>query len=251
MSGSACLLLQSATPGVVQVAGFADEAEARMLDACGVDLLGLPLRLDVNRPDMSEALAAGVLAATGLGPRTVLITYDPDPASIVALSRELGVGAVQLHGDATPKTAEGIRSRDPDLAVLKSLVIRPQGAGGSKPEDIVTAFAPVVDVFITDTYDPTSGASGATGKTHDWAVSRRLVELSPKPVILAGGLNPDNVAEAIATVRPWGVDAHTGLEGPDGRKDEAKVLRFVQEAKRAFGALGRKRVHWPRRLGRR
>ena len=88
-----------------------------------------------------------------------------------------------------------------------------------------------MDGFITDTYAPETGASGATGRTHDWAVSRRLVQLSPKPVILAGGLTPANVRQAIATVGPAGVDVHTGVEDASGRKDRGKVLAFVAAAR--------------------
>ena len=89
-------------------------------------------------------------------------------------------------------------------------------------------------MFITDTFDPATGASGATGKTHDWTVSRKLVELSPKPVILAGGLNPSNVYEAIRIVRPAGVDVHTGVEDSSGRKSRSLIEAFVNEAARGF-----------------
>ena len=101
---------------------------------------------------------------------------------------------------------------------------------------LAVELAPLVDGFITDTYSPETGASGATGRTHDWAVSRRLVQLSPKPVILAGGLTPANVRQAIAAVRPAGVDVHTGVEDASGRKDRDKVLAFVAEAKAGFRA---------------
>jgi len=94
-----------------------------------------------------------------------------------------------------------------------------------------------VDAFITDTFDPATGASGATGKTHDWTVSRRLVERSPKPVILAGGLTPGNVRNAIRKVRPAGVDVHTGVEGSDGRKRRDLVRTFVAEARAGFASL--------------
>ena len=86
------------------------------------------------------------------------------------------------------------------------------------------------DGFLTDTYVPGTGAAGAIGRTHDWALSRRLVELSPRPLILAGGLTPANVREAVAVVQPAGVDAHTGVEDASGRKDRAKLLAFVAEA---------------------
>ena len=93
---------------------------------------------------------------------------------------------------------------------------------------------PVSREDLTDTYAPETGAAGATGRTHDWAVSRRLVELSPRPVILAGGLTPANVRQAIAAVRAAAVDVHTGVEDASGRKDRAKVREFVAEARAAF-----------------
>jgi len=95
-------------------------------------------------------------------------------------------------------------------------------------------FEPVVDAFITDTFDPASEASGATGKVHNWEISRRLVEISEMPVILAGGLNSENVFEAIVKVKPAGVDAHTRLESSNGRKDKNKCLKFIEEANRGF-----------------
>ncbi len=105
-------------------------------------------------------------------------------------------------------------------------------------EGQVAEFAPHVDAFITDTYDPETGASGATGRTHDWAVSRHLVELSPKPVILAGGLTASNVREAIEFVRPAGVDVHTGIERDDGRKCPDLTTRCVAEGRAGFAAIG-------------
>ena len=91
-----------------------------------------------------------------------------------------------------------------------------------------------VDAFITDTFDPVTGASGATGKTHDWEISRRIVEHSRHPVILAGGLTPENVGDAIRLVRPAGVDVHTGVEDDQGRKDRRRVEAFVTRARDAF-----------------
>jgi phosphoribosylanthranilate isomerase len=142
---------------------------------------------------------------------------------------------VQLHGDITTAELERLRELDFGLTIIKSLVV------GRRPtsllERLAVELAPLVDGFITDTYAPETGASGATGRTH-WAVSRRLVQLSSKPVILAGGLTPDNVRQAIATVRPAGVDVHTGVEDASGRKDRGKVLAFVSEADAGFRQYG-------------
>jgi phosphoribosylanthranilate isomerase len=80
-------------------------------------------------------------------------------------------------------------------------------------------------------------ASGATGKLHDWKISCELASFSSRPFILAGGLTAENVDDGIATVRPFGVDAHTGVEDKSGRKNRDKVRAFVASARKAFSAL--------------
>jgi phosphoribosylanthranilate isomerase len=81
--------------------------------------------------------------------------------------------------------------------------------------------------------------TGATGETHEWSVSRAIVEHSRVPVILAGGLTAENVGQAIATVRPWGVDSftHTDVLGQRGRKDPARVRAFIAAALRGFATM--------------
>ena len=221
--------------GIIQIAGIMDRDEAEMLAAEGVDWIGFPLRLTVNREDISEEDAAAIIRSLAPPTRAVLITYLRTADAILALCRKLGATTVQLHGDTPLVETLRLKTISPDLHVLKSLVVRSGNLEALK--GIVSQYADCVDGFITDTFDPETGACGATGKTHDWSVSRRLVELSNRPVILAGGLTPDNVRQAILHVRPGGVDAHTGVEGPDGRKDRAKIRRFVAEARAAFSKI--------------
>lgn len=220
---------------LVQIAGVIDRAEAEMLIAEGVDFLGFPLRLTVNKEDLSEEEAAAVIRSFAGRARGVLITYLSRADDIVAFCRQLGVSIVQLHGAIAPAELADLRRLAPDLSVLKSLVVRAGNEAALR--QLVADTAPYVDAYITDTFNPATGQEGATGLTHDWSISRRLVELSPRPVVLAGGLRPENVAAAIRAVRPAGVDSHTGVEGPDGRKDPAKVRAFVQNARAAFAAL--------------
>ena len=217
---------------IVQVAGIRNAAEARLLVECGVDWLGFPLRLPVHAEDICDAEAARVIAGIAPPARAVLITYLDDAGAIASLADALGVPIVQLHGDVAVHTLERLRAIRPDLAIVKSLVVGSKDAAALEGD--VGLLSPLVDAFITDTFDPATGASGATGRTHDWRVSRRLVELSPRPLILAGGLTPDNVADAIRTVGPAGVDSHTGVEDGSGGKSPEKVARFVAEARRAF-----------------
>jgi phosphoribosylanthranilate isomerase len=215
--------------GAIQIAGVRTLEEARMLLASGVDLLGFPLRLPVHSPDTSEDEARAIISAVGVA-SCVLITYEEDPSRLVDLCRFLNVGTVQMHADVPPETLAKVKALAP-LSVIKSYVV---GREDMDPAGFVRAFAPFCDAFITDTFDPATGASGATGRVHDWSVSAELVRLSPLPVILAGGLGPRNVRDAILAVRPAAVDVHTGVEAPDGSKDQRLVAAFVQAARAGF-----------------
>jgi phosphoribosylanthranilate isomerase len=219
-------------PGLIQIAGVLDENEARMLVQAGVHRLGFPLRIFPHREDLTEEMAAKVIRGLPPTAEAVLITYESRGRAIADLAAELGVRGVQIHGDIDLEEISLLRRHSPGLYIIKSLIVR--GDNLAQLEKALSRFAPLVDAFITDTYDPETGASGATGKTHDWAISRRLAAISPRPLILAGGLHPENVKEAILRVRPAGVDAHTGVEGPDGRKDAGMVEAFVKAAKEAF-----------------
>ena len=215
----------------VQVAGVHDLDEAQLILGAGATALGFPLRLPEPREDLTEDEAAAVIAACPPVPR-VLITYQGDPEAVAAFVDALGVDWVQLHGEVTVDQVEALRSLRPALGLLKALVV-----AGDDPAPVLAeaeAFAPLVDAFITDTFDPRTGQRGATGRTHPWAVSRAVVAAGLAPVILAGGLEPANVAAAIETVQPWAVDAHTGLEGPDGRKTTQRVEAFCRNAAEAF-----------------
>lgn len=223
----------------IQIAGVHDADEARMLCACGVEWIGIPLRLPVHREDLNDDAAAVVVRqCAGAGSIFVLITYLERAADIADLARRIGVRHVQIHGAISAGELLALRETLPGVVIIKSLIVFPGKEATPSLLEQVARLAPSVDAFITDTLNPATGASGATGLTHDWAVSREIVRASPRPVILAGGLTPDNVRTAIQTVRPAGVDCHTGVEDSDGRKDEALVRRFVAETRRAFASYG-------------
>ena len=230
-------MISAADLPLIQIAGVIDEPEARLLIESGVRWLGFPLRLTVNPEDLSEAEAAAIIRGLPAGVHGVLITYLDRAEEIQSFCRDLGARTVQLHGDIAVDELQRLKALDPGLTVFKSLVVRAGNEAGL--HRLVAASAPFVDAYITDTYNPATGQEGATGLVHDWAISRRLVEHSPRPVILAGGLKPDNVAEAILAVRPAGVDSHTGVEGAHGRKTAGNVRRFVEEARRAFDQIRR------------
>ena len=219
----------------VHVAGVIDAAEAELLIECGVRRIGIPLVLGHHREDIDVDDAAALVGRYGAGAEFFLITYLGDAPSILSLCQRLGVRMVQLHGEVTVGALAALREADPGLFVIRSLIV---GQGSQETlKARVGNEAPLVDAFITDTFDPETGATGATGKTHDWGVSERLVALSPKPIILAGGLTPSNVGDAIRAVRPAGVDVHTGIEGADGRKRRDLTLAFLSEATAGFASI--------------
>ena len=107
---------------------------------------------------------------------------------------------VQLHGPTGPNQIQLVKQEAPELKVIKSLIVRYDNA--DLLLDDVQCFGSSVDAFITDTFDPETGASGATGKVHDWTTSRRLVESTDRPVILAGGPNPRTFAKPSTRCSP-------------------------------------------------
>jgi phosphoribosylanthranilate isomerase len=223
---------------IIQVAGVRDFAEAEMLVDAGVDWLGFPFVLPVNREDLSRAEAAQIVAKLRVlraSVSCVLITYLDTASKALELARELGADGIQFHGDVRVTELEQLKQSSSATYVIKSLVVRENNLDELKNK--LAKYSNFVDAFITDTHDPISGADGATGKTHNWNISGELVRLSPKPLILAGGLNPMNVRGAILKVRPFGVDVHTGVENVHGRKDPELVKAFVENARNAFDAM--------------
>ncbi len=107
----------------IQIAGVSDADEAALLIDAGVGLLGFPLRLPVNREDIGEAEAAALIRTLPPHVRAVLITYLDDASEIAEMADELGVAAVQLHGEVAPTELERLRRLRPGLATIKSLVV--------------------------------------------------------------------------------------------------------------------------------
>ena len=211
----------------VQIAGISSLDDARAAEHAGADALGFTVRLPTGVHDgLTEPKARGIIAALPPFITSVAITYVDTARAAVELCRYLGVGALQLHGPFPTQELPLIRAALPHLKLIRAVHVT-----GSEAIAQARALERRADALILDTYDPATGRHGATGKTHDWSISHQIVAQVRTPVILAGGLTPDNVADAIRTVRPWGVDVHTGVEHADGRRDLDKLRRFIERAK--------------------
>jgi phosphoribosylanthranilate isomerase len=214
----------------VQIAGISSLADALAAVEAGADSLGFTLRLpDGPHNGLDETKARAIIRQLPAFVCPVLVTYLDRADEAFELCAFLGVRAVQFHGPMSVDEVRRLRERSSCIKIIKSIIV-----GG--PEVVAEAqmWAPEVDAILTDTYDPGTGKTGATGKMHDWSISRRIVEAVSVPVILAGGLRPENVAEAVRAVRPWGVDVHTGVERPDGSFDPDRARAFVDAARLAL-----------------
>lgn len=219
----------------VQIAGIKSLSEARLLIDCGVDLLGFPLFLEDNPQDLDAEEAAEIIKQINNRVSCSVITYLNNHHKILDLCTYTNVKIVQLHGDIPTREIRELKTKAPYLTLIKSLII-----GKHEPDSLkrqISELEPYCGAFITDTYDPQTGASGATGKRHDLNISRELIEFSGKPVIIAGGLTPENVYQSILFARPAAVDAHTGVEDSEGNKSSPRVESFVENARKGFSAL--------------
>jgi phosphoribosylanthranilate isomerase len=197
----------------VKVCGTTSEEDALLAVAMGADAVGF-----IFAPSVRQ-IAPGVAGdiAKRLPPEilTVGVFRDESPQRVVEIMESTGLRAAQLHGRETPEQAVWIRRR-------VRTVIKVFAAGDRAVADGAAYGA---DILMLDAATPGSG------QVFDW----RLAEDVPsgQRLLLAGGLGPDNVAEAIAQVNPWGVDAASGLEAAPGKKDPRKLRAFIAAAKGA------------------
>jgi phosphoribosylanthranilate isomerase len=133
-----------------------------------------------------------------------------------------------------PEDCAWIRDRIAPVRLLRAIAVR---AGETMAE--AEAHQECADYLMLDSGAKGGKFVGARGETHDWTIGREIVKRSQIPVILAGGLTAENVGEAIATVRPWGVDSftHTDVPGNRGQKDAARVRAFIAAAYRGFATI--------------
>lgn len=152
------------------------------------------------------------------------VTHATALPDLTEIAERLPIDALQIHDDADIGTVAKLKSALPWLRIIKAIHVKRSGVLGD-PQ----VWAPLVDALIFDSIDAASGRIGGTGQTHDWTVTASVAADLPVPVILAGGLTPDNVGAAVRAVRPWAVNVNSGVE-VDGQKSEALVQAFVTAA---------------------
>jgi phosphoribosylanthranilate isomerase len=201
----------------IKVCGITNLMDARAAIEAGADWLGFNFYTRSPRY-LSPADAGKIINALPETVRSVGVFVNEDaPETVARMACEACITAVQLHGDETPAYCRALTKK---YFVIKALRV----GEGFAPDE---ALKYETSAILLDAYD--ARARGGTGRVVDWQTARRVRELVPK-LFLAGGLTPENVAEAIARVEPFAVDACSGLESVPGRKDENRLRAFVNAA---------------------
>lgn len=210
----------------VKICGLRRERDVRVAIAAGADAVGFVTEVDVDTPrEVSPAWAAALAEAASPLVTTVAVTMPDSVDDAEALVEQVGPDAVQIHGEFDEDEVNDLSHRvDADVLV----------AVGADDTDRIDELEGTADALVVDSL--TDDGAGGTGETLDWdAVEKLVLDLST-PVVLAGGLTPDNVAEAVETVEPFAVDVSSGVEisGGDGAKDDEAIRRFCAEAGRGI-----------------
>ncbi len=211
----------------VKICGIRRTEDALYAIASGADAIGILVGTDTSADFIDRTLAASIVHALPSYCSSVLVTPIEDKEEIIFLARNIGVIAVQLQGKSQPEDLLFFKEACPDIQWIKTIHVT-----GPASMELARCYMDVVDALLLDTGNVCTGQLGGTGKIHDWSISREIVSFSRKPVILAGGLNPENVQSAIEIVHPFGVDVNSGVRGADGWKDKHKISAFICASKK-------------------
>ena len=208
----------------VKVCCMASVAEVRTAIAAGADALGFVSAMPSGPGPIDEALIAELVATVPPPVSCFLLTCAADAPTIAAQVARCGVDTVQLVDAVADGAYTELRRLLPHRVRLVQVihVVDPASV------DEALAAAPHVDALLLDSGNPRLAVKelGGTGRVHDWALSRAIVERASVPVFLAGGLRAENVGDAVRAVRPFGVDVCSGVRS-DGRLDAAKLRAFL------------------------
>ena len=199
------------------------EEEVRLAVRAGADALGLVAAMPSGPGPIPEERIALLARRVPPPVATFLLTSETSADAIIAQHRRCRTTAIQLVDAIEPAVYEALRRALPGVALVQVVHVR-----GEESVAEALEVAPRVDLLLLDSGNPTLAVKelGGTGRVHDWGSSAEIVRRSPVPVFLAGGLRPANAAEAIAMVRPFGLDVCTGVR-TDGALDPEKLAAFV------------------------
>jgi len=197
--------------------------EARLAIAHGADALGLVARMPSGPGPIADELIATIAKTIHPPIASFLLTCEQSSSSIIEHIKRTEVNTVQIVDELTEGKYEHIREKLPFVKLVQVIHVT-----GKESIEQALAVQPFVDTLLLDSGNPKGAIKtlGGTGNVHNWDISRELVRAVHIPVFLAGGLNPDNVRDAIQKVKPFGVDVCSGVR-TNGRLDVSKLSGFI------------------------
>jgi phosphoribosylanthranilate isomerase len=199
-------------PTAIKICGMTNIEDALVAAHSGAQAIGMILFTGSPRyiaPDQ----ARGIVDALPPFVTPVALLVDPSAEQVEQVIEQVRPGLLQFHGDEPPEFCRGF-----SVPYIKALRVRPDTDLLQYARDYSSAKGLLLDAFV-------EGVHGGTGTSFDWGLIPREL---PLPLILAGGLNPQNVTEAVERVRPWAVDVSSGVEISKGKKDAARIAAFVR-----------------------
>lgn len=212
----------------VKVCGLTQPEQARAIAEMGVSAIGLiavPASPRYVTPEQMRAIAAAVPQPT----HTIGVFVDETPDAIADIVRATGITGIQLHGRETLADCAALKTALPEILLIKAFRLRQ-----SSDLEAIDPYIPYVDAILIDAYHPT--LAGGTGLTADWTLLENV--RFDKPWLLAGGLTPANVSEALTSLTPDGIDLSSGVEFSPGHKDLARVRHLLDALPATSSQLG-------------
>jgi phosphoribosylanthranilate isomerase len=207
----------------VKICGITRKEDLDAAAAAGADAVGFVVGVASSPRNLSLSEAERLIRQVPPFVKSVLVTV---PRSIDAFEtyEKLNPDAIQIHGENL-HAAASVRLKFPNIQLIGAV-----NAQRAKDLNIIAKTSKLFDAILLDSF--ADGRYGGTGVVHDWKLSKRFKQvIHPKPLILAGGLNPENVAEAVRTVQPYAVDVSSGVEQQPGIKSHKKIVEFIKNAK--------------------
>jgi len=205
----------------IKICGLTRGEDLAYAALAGADAVGVVnVRSSKRHVSLKEAKGLFLLAPPFVSKVLVCSPKDLKEAKEMI---ETGADYLQLHVECSNELIKEI-SENLSVGLIRQIPVN-----GEETVNLAIECSEYVDAIVLDT--ETSSGLGGTGKTHDWSISAKIVKETKKPVILAGGLNPENVNDAIAKVKPYAVDVASGVESSPGIKDKEKIREFIRKVK--------------------
>lgn len=205
----------------IKICGITSALDARVISEFNIHAIGLNF-IERSKRKIDFKTAKEIIKELPIFIGTVLVLENEKVINVINLCNSLSTNNVQLHGNESPEYCKELKSKKKDIKIIKALKAEEETIKDLKE------YEKVCDFILLDSAN-SKKQMGGTGKTADWNMAREIVEKSKLPVILAGGLSPKNIKEAIKKVNPFAIDVNSGVESKPGKKDKKLIEKLLHQ----------------------